>query len=719
MRHYILLTFVLCTVNLTAQSVRFSSFGSWVNAGDLDIPSNNITVEAFVLITGDLTRDTLNVVSKHASPMDANYLLRPNSFEITTYKNGTTGATQFSKLSVSFPFVLNRWYHIAASYNGATMRFYINGCLLGEKSASGNLFQNNFKTAIGIMDKTSTEQFYGNIAEVRIWSVTRSEAQIKENMANLTTPSVQNGLQLYYKFNGNAINLQGNATYNGQIKGNAAFDSKEPTLKLPSLNTLLVQQPCGQNKGFITVNAPSDMVFSLNQNPFNAVFDFPNLDSGRYIVRTKAADWCFVREDTFDFINFKLKETLLKNTVCGQAKGEITLKTTDDANAQFSSDSLNFSPNSTFKNLKPNTYKVFTKHNNGCILTTTAIIKDSTTLSNNLDLQIKNEKCNQENGSITASITGKGTIEYSLDSINFSTKNQFFDLKKRAYTVYVRNSDGCKAKGTTTVQNDEISYLKIEKIETQSASCGLSNGKILVQINGNTEGVRFALDPTQFRNINYFYNLKEADYQLFIRDSNKCVMTERALVGSKKADTLQFFVKITPSVCSGKTGVLMIENIKNGKSPFLFSLNDSTHFDSLSTFNGLAGDKYIVFGKDSAGCSTAQKEVVIPRVNCDIYVPTIFSPNDDGNNDFLKIYANEGLIKTIKSYQIFNRWGNQIYVSPQQNTDFAAFTSWWDGRFQGQSVASDVYIYVIEVEYTEGLGKYRDRILKGDMTIMR
>jgi gliding motility-associated-like protein len=102
-----------------------------------------------------------------------------------------------------------------------------------------------------------------------------------------------------------------------------------------------------------------------------------------------------------------------------------------------------------------------------------------------------------------------------------------------------------------------------------------------------------------------------------------------------------------------------------------------------------------------------------------VFVPTIFTPNEDGNNDLFKIYANEGLIKTIKSYQIFNRWGNQIYVSPQQNTDFAAFTSWWDGRFHGQSAGSDVYIYVIEVEYTEGLGKYRDKVLRGDVTVIR
>jgi gliding motility-associated-like protein len=717
MRHFLLHFILFFSLSISAQSLHLNTFGSWVTVGDLDIPSNKITVEAFVFITGDLNRDTLNVVSKHGAPTDANYLLRPNSFEITTYKIGNSGATQFTKVSVVYPFVKSRWYHIAGNYDGTTMRFYVNGCLLGEKTTTGNLFQNNFNTAIGMMGKTTIEQFYGDIDEVRIWSVARTEAQIKDNMANLPSPSVQNGLQLYLKFNGNVTNLQGNATYNGQIKGRATLDANEPIVKLPIVNTFLVQQPCGQKAGFIELVAPTNMVFSINQSPFSTVFNFPNLDTGRYTVRTKPDEWCFLREDTFNLVDFKIKETLVKNTVCGQAKGEITLKTNDDSNAQFSPDSIIFSSNNTFKNLKPNSYKLFAKHSGGCTVSINTVVKDSSTLSSTIQLQAKNEKCNQENGSIIANIIGKGTIEYSLDSINFSINNQFINLKKGSYHVYVRNSDGCKTKGSATVQNEETSYLSIEKIETQPASCGLPNGSITIQIKGNTEGVRYALDRTQFTNINNFTKLKEGDYQVFIRDTNKCLIMGNTLVGTKKSDTLQFSFKVTPSVCSGKTGAFLIENIKNGVPPFQFALNDSTDFKTDLSYANLAG-QYVLFAKDSLGCSTARKDVFIPKVNCEVYVPTIFSPNDDSSNDVFEIYANEGLIKTIKSYQIYNRWGNQVYVSPQQNTDFTSFNSWWDGTFQGNKAPSDVYIYVIEVEYIE-VNKYRDRVLKGDITVMR
>ena len=719
MRHYILLFFICYTVVLSAQSLRLSAFGSWVSIGDLDITGNQITLEAFIFIKGDLSRDTLDIVSKHTSPTDVNYLFRPSGIEFTTYKSGNSGATQFFSLKSNFTYTPNRWYHVAATYDGVMMRYYVNGCLVNEMNASGSLFQNNFIASIGFMSTTKIEQFYGNIDEVRLWNIARTEAQIKENMADLANPTTQTGLKLYYKFNNNCQNLQGNPAYNGQLKGAAGYETNEPNVKSPTLNNVVIEQPCGQKLGSIKINAPSDMLFSLNQNPFNANAQFLNLDTGRYIVRTKPDEWCFFREDTFRLVNFKLKEVIVKNALCGQANGEVTLKTTDDANAQFSSDSITYASNPIFKQLKANTLRFFVKHSGGCSLTTDVIVKDSITLSQNVDFKIKNERCAQANGAIIATATGKGVVEYSLDSLNFFVKNEFKNLKSGTYRVYVRNSDGCKTGASTTLKNEDSSYLKIDKVETLPATCGLQNGSITIKIIGNTEGVTYALNPTLFRSINFFNNLKPTDYQLFIKDSAGCLLKTKVIIEEKKSDTLQFSYKVTPSVCKGKTGTLMVENIKNGIPPYQFALNDTFNFKEINSFVGLGGDKYKVFVRDSSGCATAQKEVLIPRQNCEVYIPTIFSPNEDGVNDVFKIFAVEGLIKTIKSYQIFNRWGNLIYVSPEQNTEFSAFNAWWDGTFQGKSVNPDVYIYVIEVEYVDSLNKYQDRILKGDIMLSR
>ena len=83
-----------------------------------------------------------DVVSKHRDPTDANYLLRPNSGEITT----TTG---YYKTPDIADIQLNETYHIAMVYDGDSLKFYRNGCLMSEIKATGDLIQNSWETSIG------------------------------------------------------------------------------------------------------------------------------------------------------------------------------------------------------------------------------------------------------------------------------------------------------------------------------------------------------------------------------------------------------------------------------------------------------------------------------------------------------------------------------------------------------------------------------------------
>lgn len=77
---FVILLFVF-TYSIHAQQSLLNPGGtSGVIIGDLDVAGSQITVEALVYMTGSST----NVVSKHTGPANVNYLLRPNTFEITT-----------------------------------------------------------------------------------------------------------------------------------------------------------------------------------------------------------------------------------------------------------------------------------------------------------------------------------------------------------------------------------------------------------------------------------------------------------------------------------------------------------------------------------------------------------------------------------------------------------------------------------------------------------
>jgi hypothetical protein len=156
--------------------LRLPSYQSYVSVGDLDVSGDKITVEAVFMRTAPYTGGEVwagDLVSKHNEPPDVNYLLRPNNAEITT-TNGYFRTPDICEIE------LNKIYHIAMVYDGITLKFYRNGFLMSSTPVTGNMFQNNFQTRIGLYDAlVHNTQLIGYINEVRIWNVVRSQAQIQ------------------------------------------------------------------------------------------------------------------------------------------------------------------------------------------------------------------------------------------------------------------------------------------------------------------------------------------------------------------------------------------------------------------------------------------------------------------------------------------------------------------------------------------------------------
>ncbi|MEP7127597.1 MAG: LamG domain-containing protein, partial [Chitinophagales bacterium] len=169
-----------------AQVLDLPSAINFVKVGDVDVSGNQITVEALIKWNGNPGGN--DVVSKHTNPFNANYLLRPLTFELTTYISGNSGPTQFMQMTNPFVLVINQWYHIAGTYDGSSVKYYVDGCLVIELPFSGNLFQNNLQTAIGAQNASQSEQFIGKMDEVRIWNVCRTQTELKANMLDLPAP---------------------------------------------------------------------------------------------------------------------------------------------------------------------------------------------------------------------------------------------------------------------------------------------------------------------------------------------------------------------------------------------------------------------------------------------------------------------------------------------------------------------------------------------------
>lgn len=117
---------------------------------------------------------------------------------------------------------------------------------------------------------------------------------------------------------------------------------------------------------------------------------------------------------------------------------------------------------------------------------------------------------------------------------------------------------------------------------------------------------------------------------------------------------------------------------------------------------------------DANGCITTDFIVItIDNFNeTGVFIPNAFSPNGDGINDELMVFA-DNKIQQINVMKVFNRWGEEVFSMENFPANQAQFG--WDGYFRTEKLNNAVFVYYVEVEYTTG----RVEIFKGDVTLIR
>ncbi len=291
---------LILTVLLVSQSnaqnnaAHFTSFSQYYKCGNISISGQQLTVEALVKLDGSgpyITGQSANdIVSKHNGADDANYILRPDHCEITTTDGHFYTSIVFSNFSK------DSFYHVAMTYDGVFLKFYVNGCLYSQVPASGNLITNNYSTTIGQLASNPTalsiEQLYGFADEIRIWSIARTEKEIKTNMRDLPGPTSQAGLLAYYKFEANSDNVQGNSDYNALPFATPAIEIQDGFDKIkPFSASFSIWEPsCNINDGNIkiqVIGGKAPYQYSLDGITYQSSNEFINLSSGSYNVYVK------------------------------------------------------------------------------------------------------------------------------------------------------------------------------------------------------------------------------------------------------------------------------------------------------------------------------------------------------------------------------------------------------------------------------------------------
>lgn len=122
-------------------------------------------------------------------------------------------------------------------------------------------------------------------------------------------------------------------------------------------------------------------------------------------------------------------------------------------------------------------------------------------------------------------------------------------------------------------------------------------------------------------------------------------------------------------------------------------IGDNTqHFYELEVKKGqcTTKDEVLIGAEDADFCETCK--------NGRMYLPNIFSPNQDGVNDEFFPFSSEcGVF--VKEFRIYDLWGNEVYVEKDFPMNEPKYS--WKGKHKDRDAQEGIYVYYIIIETKE------------------
>lgn len=277
-------------------------------------------------------------------------------------------------------------------------------------------------------------------------------------------------------------------------------------------------------------------------------------------------------------------------------------------------------------------------------------------------------------------------------------------LTPGSYEISVSaNNFPCAAQAGALIQG---ALLTLASEEVQDVICGgESTGSIAVEVAGgqapytyawiNAFGAQLGTGPV-------LENIPAGIYFLEITDSEGCQESFEWTI-EEPSPLVVAIEGPSPELFFGEEVQLevVVSPPYSGQLSFLWSgSGDLSCLDCAApVLTASQAETIQVVVTTAEGCTasaTYNYEVLVIRDRA-YYLPTIFSPNADGVNDYLRVYPGEG-VQEVRMFRVYDRWGGQVYDSAQD-----AAGKGWDGTLGGQPLPSGVYAVFFEVVFLDGL----------------
>ncbi len=310
--------------------------------------------------------------------------------------------------------------------------------------------------------------------------------------------------------------------------------------------------------------------------------------------------------------------------------------------------------------------------------------------------------------------TSQGTFTWSGDYIS---NLGVFDAIAAGAGVHninlVYEKDGCVYQADTSIVLLENPSGDLQVFDPQCIDDLF--GSLQISAQGGDGNYTYLLDNTNVtENVS---NIAIGDHTIQIIDGNSCQVIKT------------FTIDPTPIITYNIEGLTEIYESDIMNIALNYTMSEVSLIDSISWF--INGELYcsslecakVTLANLTPGeyehtifiyyndCVIEESYFVLVKETSKVFVPQIFSPNNDGNNDYWFIATNDPNL-VFNNVSIFNRWGNKVFS--KEKFFPASEPELWDGTFNGNKVQPGVYVLL--VEYVDEFGV--NKLIKKDITVI-
>lgn len=291
---------------------------------------------------------------------------------------------------------------------------------------------------------------------------------------------------------------------------------------------------------------------------------------------------------------------------CGASDGEIHLFASKGfAPYQYSIDSgSSYKSSNDFTGLTGGVYDIAVKDDNGCMVRDTLHVDPISGVSIDNVNVTDEQTCSGGDGEIEMiASSGATPYEYSKNGGAYQSGNTFAGLSSGSYGLKVKDANGCT--DSTTVFVDSIPTPQLDAVNvTDVQSCGGSDGEISVTASGGTTPYEYSKDSgNTYQGSSSFTGLSAGPYHVMVRDSNSCTsVADSVYVDPKPAPKIDSISRSNVTSCTNDDGSMDIFAI-DGTTPYEYSKDSGSSYQSSSQFTGLSDSIYDVMVRDANGCT--------------------------------------------------------------------------------------------------------------------